>query len=186
MGLLDFFKPIKKTAKDYFESGVAKYQLNDFIGSIADFTKVIELNPTYSQAYFNRGKINVDLKYYSTAICDFDKIIELEPCNWEAYFYRGFLRYQEDYYSSAFSDLKEVIGNRITNKEALILFEKVKCILYTEKQKNLYLLEPEKHVKNRPSFEEIERELDEINRQLDIKPNRFGPNYAKKTKYRSI
>lgn len=178
MGIFDFLKP-KKTANDYFESAVSKYKLQDYSGAKEEFSIAIELDPKYSVAYMNRGTINLDLKYYSEAKSDFDKVIKLEPNNWDAYFYRGLLRYQDDNYTGAFNDLKKVIENTTTNNEALLLFEKVKKILYTEKQKNLYLLEPEEYFKNfTPTLEDITRELDMTVK--DVKVNlRFGPNYAK-------
>ena len=178
MGLLNFLKP-KITSIDFFERGVLKYKLLDLIGAKEDFSKVIKLDSTYSAAYLNRAKVNLDLKCYSEASSDFDRVIEMEPNNWEVYYYRGFLRYKDDYYSGAYSDLIKVVENINTNKEALLLFKKVKSILHTEKEKNLYILEPEEYFKNfHPSPEDIERELDmTIN---DVKVNtRFGPNYAK-------
>lgn len=178
MGLFDFLKP-KKTANDYFKSGFLKYEIKDYFGAKEDFSTVIELDSTYSIAYLIRGKINVDLKYYSKARSDFDKVIELEPNNWDAYFFRGFSSYQEDYYSVAYSDLKKVIENTNNNKEALLLYEKLIHILNTEKQKNLYLLDPDVYFNKSRSAEEIKRELDmEID---DVRVNiPFGPNYAKK------
>ncbi|WP_396145668.1 hypothetical protein [Flavobacterium sp.] len=177
MGIFNFLKT-KKTTIDYFKSGFSKYEIQDYFGAKEDFSKVIELDSTNSIAYLIRGKINVELKYYSKARSDFDKVIVLEPNNWDAYFFRGFSSYQDDYYSVAYSDLKKVIENT-TNKEALLLYEKLIHILNTEKQKNLYLLEPDEYFKIPRSAEEIKRELDmEIDDVRVYGP--FGPNYAKK------
>ncbi|MDP5052886.1 MAG: tetratricopeptide repeat protein, partial [Congregibacter sp.] len=39
----------------YLSRGAAKYELQDYRGAIADFTKVIELDLKNSDAYSNRG-----------------------------------------------------------------------------------------------------------------------------------
>ena len=168
MGLFDFLKQ-KKTAKDYFESAVSKYKLQDYSGAKEEFSIAIELDPKYSIAYMNRGTINLDLKYYSEAKSDFDKVIELEPKNWEAYISRGKSNYENDYYQNAFRDLEEVIKNLPTNVEALELFKKLKLILNSEKEKNLHLLEPEKYYAKKFTAEEIEKELDMSGSHSDIK-----------------
>jgi tetratricopeptide (TPR) repeat protein len=38
---------MKKTAEDYFDSGTAKAELQDYRGAIQDYNKAIELNPNY-------------------------------------------------------------------------------------------------------------------------------------------
>jgi len=43
---------MQKTAEDYFDSGNAKHQLQDYKGAIQDYTKAIELNPNkYAEIY---------------------------------------------------------------------------------------------------------------------------------------
>lgn len=41
--------------KTYYESGYQKHNSGDFSGAISDFSKSIELNPSYSDAYNFRG-----------------------------------------------------------------------------------------------------------------------------------
>jgi tetratricopeptide (TPR) repeat protein len=38
--------------------------------AIADFTKIIELNPDYANAYYNRGMAYKNLQDYQSAIAD--------------------------------------------------------------------------------------------------------------------
>ena len=39
----------------YYNRGNAKTDLNDYYGSISDYTKAIEINPNYKSAFKNRG-----------------------------------------------------------------------------------------------------------------------------------
>ena len=44
-----------QTASEYFDMGVSKLQLEDYRGAIADYTKVIDIDPNDAEAYFWRG-----------------------------------------------------------------------------------------------------------------------------------
>src|SRR6218665_3467647 len=45
----------KSDSEKYFESGCSKEQSGDYETALADFTKAIEENPSYTQAYIHRG-----------------------------------------------------------------------------------------------------------------------------------
>ena len=52
--IFNFNKAIIAKPKDfegYFLRGIAKYSLNDYIGSVEDFNKTIENHPLYVRAY---------------------------------------------------------------------------------------------------------------------------------------
>jgi|TARA_B110000211_G_C13784128_1_gene423286 tetratricopeptide (TPR) repeat protein len=53
--LVPFIGTAQTTSLDYSKLGVEKYNNKDYFGAIADFTKVIELNPKSGNAYKNRG-----------------------------------------------------------------------------------------------------------------------------------
>jgi tetratricopeptide (TPR) repeat protein len=53
-----------QTAEDYYNSGLDKYDQQDYKGSIADYNKAIELNPNLAEAYNNRGNAKSGLKDY--------------------------------------------------------------------------------------------------------------------------
>ena len=78
-----------QTSKEYFNRAVAKYNLLDYEGAIADYTKAIELNPNYAEVFFNRGMCKAFLQDFRGAIADCTKAIELNPNYAEAYFNRG-------------------------------------------------------------------------------------------------
>lgn len=78
-----------KIAEAWYLRGLAKYNLNDLHGSLADFSQAISQNPVFSQALLYRGIVLGQLSRYSQAQPDFDMAIDLRP-NWgDAYFSRG-------------------------------------------------------------------------------------------------
>jgi len=44
-----------QTVEEYFNSGSAKSDLQDYYGAISDYSKAIEIEPKAYGAYFNRG-----------------------------------------------------------------------------------------------------------------------------------
>ncbi|MDA9347062.1 tetratricopeptide repeat protein [bacterium] len=79
----------KRTKISYFEIGLAKFNLKDYRGAIADYTRVIEIDPKYPKAYFNRGHSKGLLENYRGAIADYTKAIEIDPNDAAAYCNRG-------------------------------------------------------------------------------------------------
>lgn len=43
------------TAREYFNRGFARQANGDLEGAVADYTKAIEVDPSYLRAYLNRG-----------------------------------------------------------------------------------------------------------------------------------
>ena len=79
-----------QTAEDWFDKGNVKLRLQDYKGAIADFTKAIELDPSYvKEAYYNRGLSKARLQDNRGAIADFTKAIEFDPNYASAYVNRG-------------------------------------------------------------------------------------------------
>ena len=66
-----------QSAEEFFNRGNAKYNLKDYKGAIADFTKAIELNPDDATAYNNRGYSKAGLDDLDGACADFRKAISL-------------------------------------------------------------------------------------------------------------
>lgn len=91
---LQNWKEVISYADSYFEKfpekrliltfrGNAKYNLEDYVGAIEDFTKVIEAEINI-KALLYRGKCYYNMQDVNKALEDFNHIIELEPDNEEA------------------------------------------------------------------------------------------------------
>ena len=78
-----------KSENNWFESARAKYNINDYQGAIADYTKAISLKPDDADAYEFRGLAKGQLNDFQGAIADFTKAISLQPDNADAYFNRA-------------------------------------------------------------------------------------------------
>jgi tetratricopeptide (TPR) repeat protein len=99
----------------FYDSGIDHADQGNFIQSIADFTKVIQLNPSVPEAYYNRG-----IAYYKAgnlvlAIADFTKVIELNPTNPATYHNRAVMYYQLKEFDRAWGDVRkaEELGAKV-------------------------------------------------------------------------
>ena len=91
----------------YINRGIAKFNLLDFNGAIADYIKSIELNPSHAPTYYNRGIAKVNLGEFYDAILDFNKAIELNPNHAQAYLNRGIAKVNlEDFIGACKDGLK--------------------------------------------------------------------------------
>ena len=72
--------------RQLYSSGQAKQKQGNYIGAIADLTKLLEINPQDAKAYNERGIAKNALKDYLGAIADFTKAIEINPRDAYIYF----------------------------------------------------------------------------------------------------
>lgn len=68
-------------AQPYFFRAVAKFNLEDYDGAVADATLAIERNPFITDAYEVRGVALSNLGKYADAIADYDSALEQLPDN---------------------------------------------------------------------------------------------------------
>jgi len=76
---LSFSLPKKFISDTYELRGIIKMNLNQYMGSIIDFNKAINLSPRNASLYFYRYLSHSVLSQYDEAIADCKKLIELEP-----------------------------------------------------------------------------------------------------------
>ena len=68
-----------QTVDELNKRGNAKDDKGDFDGAIADYNRVIELDPKFAVAYNNRGNAELEKGNLDAATADFDHAIELDP-----------------------------------------------------------------------------------------------------------
>src|SRR5580765_5604870 len=69
-----------KSADEYSQRGIGRFQKNDLDGAIADFTKVIEMNgKDQAFCYYFRGMAHYRKGNFNQAIDDLSKAIALKP-----------------------------------------------------------------------------------------------------------
>jgi Flp pilus assembly protein TadD len=76
----------------YMENGTAAFSRNDWDRAIAEFTRVISIEPRYAMAYNNRGAAYNGKREWDRAIADFTEAIRIDPnyaapCRHRAYAY---------------------------------------------------------------------------------------------------
>ncbi len=97
------------SAETYFLWGNAKSDLGDYTGAIADYTKVIQLEPNDVVAYYNRGVVKDKLGQHFAAIADYDTAIRLKPDYAGAYNNRGIVKDILGQYTAAIADYDTAI-----------------------------------------------------------------------------
>ena len=86
-------KSTQPKAGDYFALGVQKSRKGDYRGSLDDFNKAIQTNPSYAIVYNYRGVLKqIQLNDSQGALADFNQSIRLDPNFAIAYYNRGSLK----------------------------------------------------------------------------------------------
>ncbi len=93
----------------YNFSGQAKANLKDNDGALKDFSKAIELNPSFAKSYNNKAVLEGNLNNHESAIKDYNKAIELDTTWAEAYANRGLEKNYTEDYLGALEDFNKAI-----------------------------------------------------------------------------
>ena len=108
--MLSVSQKVKADSVDfYFDRGLERGNSGDYYGAIADFTKVIEINPYEPKAFYNRGWNKGKLKDYNGEISDYTKAIEINPKYVKAYYNRGNAKSDMKDYYGAIADFTKAI-----------------------------------------------------------------------------
>ncbi|UCE23958.1 MAG: tetratricopeptide repeat protein [Candidatus Zixiibacteriota bacterium] len=70
-------KAASYSSDDYFHSGKAAFQQNDFNTAVADLSQVINSKPSHAEAHYYRGESYKALKYYQKAYDDYVRAAEI-------------------------------------------------------------------------------------------------------------
>ena len=97
------------SAKDYYARGYAHDQQGDLPGAIADYTKAIELDPTYADAYYARGYVYSQTKNFKAAIADYTKELEINPKDGKIYYARASILDDQGDFAQAIEDYNKLI-----------------------------------------------------------------------------
>ena len=98
-----------QSAVTYCNRGGEKFNLNDYLGAIEDFTAAIEIDPNLAPAFYSRGRSKLLLQDYQGSISDFTRAIEINPKYPDNYVDRGSSKYGLKDYLGAIADFTRAI-----------------------------------------------------------------------------
>jgi tetratricopeptide (TPR) repeat protein len=98
---------VQQLAKDWFDKGVIKYNLNNYAESIADFDTSIQLI-TNAFAFNYRGNAQYKLGWYVKAIADYDQALRIIP-DADVYNNRAVARRNVGQFKEAIADYDQAI-----------------------------------------------------------------------------
>jgi len=85
------------------------FMRDEYGRTMADYNKLIELDPDNANAYYERGDFYYEIDEYGNAIADYNKAIELDPNHVSAYYNRGCAYGEMGEYDKAIADYNKAI-----------------------------------------------------------------------------
>jgi tetratricopeptide (TPR) repeat protein len=104
----------------YFFRGIAKYNLNDYIGALQDFNKALRINPVYTQAYHYRAITLSQLNRFEDAAKDYSAALKLRPDNTGVFFSRGITHLMSQKFDEAIEDFNSYLKKESHSGEAYV------------------------------------------------------------------
>ena len=101
-----------QSAQDYFRSASLHLRANEFAEALADYNKVIELDPTHTEALFYRLMAMNNLDPKGEPIKDWNRIIELAPgykLIWVIYLQRANYRARIGEFDGSIADINKAL-----------------------------------------------------------------------------
>jgi len=96
-------------AKDYTQKGRELYEKNEFMESLLNVNKAIEVDPNYAAAYYLRGNIKDKFDDRHGAMKDYNTAIEKNAKFADAFFARGNVKMKLQDYYGAIADFSSAI-----------------------------------------------------------------------------
>lgn len=130
VGIVDLDFEIESSTNNpaiYTERGNLRFSQNDFEGAIKDYSKAIELRPSFFMYYFNRGYCRHGAKDFIGAIADCSRAIELNPKHEGSYFNRGLAKCALKDLNGAYDDFEKAIELRPRFVDAYYMRGLVSC-----------------------------------------------------------
>ena len=106
--------------KVYYEKGRAWHGQGAYDKAIAEYTKVLEIDPTYALAYYHRGNAKYNKGEFSQAIVDYTKALELRPQDATICFLRGTAWFKKGDFDQAVADYTRALEMSPGYEDALI------------------------------------------------------------------
>jgi len=97
-------------AEAAFDRAYAAAEAGDLETAIDEYTRVVELDPTYADAYYNRGLVYDDLGNWEAALVDFDRYVELVPEDPDGYESRAYVYIEMGDVDAALDDFSAIIA----------------------------------------------------------------------------
>ncbi|MBX2962798.1 MAG: tetratricopeptide repeat protein [Cyclobacteriaceae bacterium] len=90
-----------QTAKEHTQKGRELLEKEEYVESLLNLNKAIELDPNYASAYYFRGNIKAQFDDRHGAMKDYNTALEKNPKMSEAFFARGNVKMKlQDYYGA--------------------------------------------------------------------------------------
>ena len=170
----------------YFYRGIAKYNLGDVRGALADFERSVELNPVFTNGYHYRAITKSRLGEYDSALEDFEKAIQLRPGNNGIYFSRGVTYFLAQHFEEAVSDFDRYLRHEPGDPSAylnrgaahLYLGDTLKALNDYNKAIKLDRYDPEGYIRRarlNAKREQWDEAIEDLNIAIDLdKENSFA------------
>jgi tetratricopeptide (TPR) repeat protein len=100
---------VEERPEIFANRGVARFEIGDVDGALADFEHALELDDELVAAYLNRAMVRRATGDVDGAVSDYDAAIEYDPHCAEAFAGRGFIHLQREEYDAAVEDLDAAI-----------------------------------------------------------------------------
>jgi len=117
---------LNPSAWTYHYRGMARAQLQNYQGAIADFNKAIDFHPNFASAYRTLGSTLASIGKEQEALANVNKAMELKPDHPENYLVRALIHMGSENYQQAITDLNKAI-------ELNPIFEGIKYSTYIQR-----------------------------------------------------